>query len=99
MVRLVATKRMTYNHRRLEVGDEFEVEKDLLARVFVVRRRAKIAPERPKQAATAPKPEPKVESKPEAKAAPAITRGGYTAAAHVAANVRKPPPSTDRVKP
>ncbi len=43
---------MTYNHRRLEAGDEFDVEKDIHARVLVVRGRAKIAPNTEK---TAPK--------------------------------------------
>lgn len=43
MQKLIARKRMTYNHRKLQAGDEFEAL-PLHADILILRRKAELAP-------------------------------------------------------
>lgn len=41
MIPMIARRRMTYNHRMLQAGDEFDVLSDTHAEILVLRRKAR----------------------------------------------------------
>lgn len=63
-MKLIATKSMSYNTRRLKAGDEFEAT-NMHGRILMAGKRAKPAPDREEKPARAPRKAAAVQPQPE----------------------------------